>query len=87
MRIGTVDSDANSTGLNAPLDLSIRRFQRSFYTYRKLFWLAPVARRCILEKSGVRRLRKRIGTVDSNANSTELKAALDLSIRRCQQSY
>jgi hypothetical protein len=55
-RISTVDSDANSTGLKAALDLSIRSFQRSFYTYRKLFWPAPVARRCILDKLRVWRL-------------------------------
>jgi hypothetical protein len=45
MRIG----DANFTQLNAPLNLSIWRFQRSFYTCRKLFWPAPVAGRCILD--------------------------------------
>jgi hypothetical protein len=45
MRIG----NANFTQLNTPLNLSIWRFQRSFYTCRKLFWLAPVAGRCILK--------------------------------------
>jgi hypothetical protein len=83
MRIG----DANFTRLNTPWNLSIWRFQRSFYTYRKLFWPAPVARRCFLENRRVWRLWKRIGTVDSDANSTGLKAALDLSLRRFQQSY
>jgi hypothetical protein len=77
MRIG----DANFTQLKAPLDLSIRRFHRSFYTYRSPFWEAPVVRRCILENRRVRRLWTRIGTVDSDANSTGLKAPLFLSIR------
>jgi hypothetical protein len=45
MRIG----DANFTQLNTPLNLSIRRFQRRFYTYRRQFWQAPVVRRCFLE--------------------------------------
>jgi hypothetical protein len=44
MRIG----DANFTQLNTPLNLSIRRVSRSLYTYRKVFWPSPVARRCIL---------------------------------------
>jgi hypothetical protein len=66
----------------------MRHFQRSVWTYRKLFWQAPVARRCILEEPGVRRLRKQIGTVDSrNANSTVLKAGLDLSMRHFQRSF
>jgi hypothetical protein len=56
MRIGTVDSDANSTGLKAASGLSIRRFSRSVYTYRKSFWPTPVARRCILEDRHVWRL-------------------------------
>jgi hypothetical protein len=77
MRIG----DANFTQLNTPLNLSIRRFQRSFDTHRKPFWLAPVARRCLLEDRRVWRLWTRIGTVDSDANSTGLKAPLGLSIR------
>jgi hypothetical protein len=45
---GSLDRDAISTRLNAPLNLSIQRFPRSLYTYRKLLWPAPVARRCIL---------------------------------------
>jgi hypothetical protein len=40
--------DAIFTRFNAPLNLSIQRFPRSLYTYRKIFWPAPVARRCIL---------------------------------------
>jgi hypothetical protein len=51
-----LDGDANFTRLNAALDVSIRHFQRSYYTYRKLFWPAPVARRCILEDRHVWRL-------------------------------
>jgi hypothetical protein len=85
-RIGTVDSDANSTGLKAPLFLSIRCFQRRFYTYRRPFLHPPVVRRCFLENRRVWRLWKRIGTVDSNANSTGLKAGLDLSMRDFQRS-
>jgi hypothetical protein len=81
MRIG----DANFTQLNTPLDLSRRRFQRRFYTYRRRFWQAPVVRRCLLENRMVWRLWTRIGTVDSDANSTGLKAPLDLSIRRFQR--
>jgi hypothetical protein len=46
MRIG----DANFTQLNTPLNLSIRRFQRRFYTYRRQFWQAPVVRRCFLKE-------------------------------------
>jgi hypothetical protein len=42
------NGDANFTRLNAPFNLSVQRFPRSLYTYRKLFWPAPVARRCIL---------------------------------------
>jgi hypothetical protein len=86
-RIGTVDSDANSIGLKAASDLSVKDFQRSFYTYRKLFWPAPVALRCFLENRRVWRLRTRNGTVDSDANFTRLKAPLDLSIRRFQRSF
>jgi hypothetical protein len=52
MRIG----DANFTQLNTPLNLSIRRFQRRLYTYRKQFWQAPVVRRCFLEDRHVWRL-------------------------------
>jgi G:T-mismatch repair DNA endonuclease (very short patch repair protein) len=52
----SLDGDANFTRLNARLNLSIRNVQRSFYTYRKLFWPAPVARRCILEDRHVWRL-------------------------------
>jgi hypothetical protein len=85
-RIGTVDSDANSTGLKAPLGLSIRCFQRTLYTYRRPLWQAPVVRRCILENRRVRRLWTRIGTVDSDANSTGLKAPLGLSIRCFQRT-
>jgi hypothetical protein len=78
MRIG----DANFTQLNTPLHLSIRRFQRRFYTYRRQIWPAPVVRRCFVENRMVWRLWTQIGTVDSDANSTGLKAPLHLSIRR-----
>jgi hypothetical protein len=54
--ICTMDSNTNFTRMKAPLDLSIRRFQRSFYMYRELFLPAPVARRCILEDRHVWRL-------------------------------
>jgi hypothetical protein len=84
---GSLDGDANFNRLNAALDVSIWRFQGSSYTYKVPFWPAPVVRRCILENQRVWRLRKRIGTVDSDANSTGLKAALDLSIKRFQRSY
>jgi hypothetical protein len=40
MRIG----DANFTQLSTPLHLSIRRFQRRFYTYRRQIWPAPAVR-------------------------------------------
>jgi hypothetical protein len=82
-----MDSKTNFTRLKAALDLSIRRFHRSFCTYGTTFQPVPVVRRCILEKLGVWRMRKRIGTVDSDANSTGLKAALDLSIRRFQRRF
>jgi hypothetical protein len=52
MRIG----DANFTQLNTPLNLSIRRFQGRFYTYKRQFWQAPVVRRCFLEDRHVWRL-------------------------------
>jgi hypothetical protein len=79
MRIG----DANFTQLNTPLNLSIRRFQRRFYTYRRQYWLTPVARRCILEDRHVWRL---YGSWDGDANFTRLNARLNLSIRRFQRS-
>jgi hypothetical protein len=67
--VGAVDAnwpytgDANFTRLKAALDLSIRRFHQSFYTYRSLFWQAPVVRRCLLENRRVWRLWKRIGSI------------------------
>jgi hypothetical protein len=84
LRMGTVDSDANSTGLKAPLDLSIWRFQRGFYTYRGLFWPAPVAGRFILQ---VQRLWRLYGSWDGDANFTRLNARLNLSIRHVQRSF
>jgi hypothetical protein len=75
--------DANFTGLKAPLDLLIQRFYRSLYTYRSLFWEAPVVGRCLLENRTVWRLWKRIG----DANFTRMKAALDLAIRRFQRCF
>jgi hypothetical protein len=86
-QIGTVDSNANSTGLKAAFDLSIRCFQRSVYTYGKPFWPVPVVQRGFLQNRRVWRMRKRIGTVDSDANSTGLKAALYLSIWHFQRSF
>jgi hypothetical protein len=82
-----VDGDGNLSRMKAPLNFSIRRFQRGFYTYRKLFWPVPVVRRGFLQHRRVWRMRMRIGTVDSDANSTALKAALDLSIRRFLHSF
>jgi hypothetical protein len=51
-----MDTKTNFTRLKAALDLSIRRFHRSFYTYGKPFWTVPVTRRCILEDRHVWRL-------------------------------
>jgi hypothetical protein len=51
-----LDRDANFTRLDAALDVSIRCFQRSFYTHRMLFWPASVVRRCFLENRHVWRL-------------------------------
>jgi putative protein kinase ArgK-like GTPase of G3E family len=81
--ISPVDSDADFTQLKAALELSIRRLQRSFYTYRRLVWQAPVVRRYFLEKRGVWGLWKRIG----DAILSQMKAMLDLSIRRCQRGF
>jgi hypothetical protein len=81
-----MDGDGNLSRMKAPLNLSIRRFQRGFYTYRKLFWPVAMVRRGFLQKRRVWRMRMRIGTVDSDANSTGLKAPLDLSIRCFQRS-
>jgi hypothetical protein len=86
-RIGTLDSDANSTGLKAALDLSIQRFQRSFHTYGTLYWAPLVVRRRLLENRRVWRLRKQIGIVDSDADFTRLKAPLHLSIRCFQRRF
>jgi hypothetical protein len=84
---GSLDGDANRSQFQAASGLSIRRFPRTLYRYRYVFWPAPVPRRCFLENQRVWRLRKRIGTVDSDANSTGLKAALDLSLRCFEKSY
>jgi hypothetical protein len=54
--ICTMDSNTNFTRMKAPLDLSMRRFQRSFYTHRVPFWPAPVVRRCFVENRRVWRL-------------------------------
>jgi hypothetical protein len=80
--LGSLDGDANFTRMKAALDLSVRDSQRSFYTYIRPFWQTPVVRRCFVENRMVWRLWTQIGTVDSDANSTGLKAPLDLSIRR-----
>jgi hypothetical protein len=82
-RIRTVDSDASSTGLKAPSDLSIQRFLRSFNTYRRPFWQVPVVRRCLLENRRVGGLLIRIG----DAYFTQLNAPLNLSIQRFYQSF
>jgi hypothetical protein len=79
--------DANFTRLKAALDLSIRPFQRRFHTYIRPSCQGPVVRRCFLEDRRVWRLRKRIRTVDSDANSTGLKAPSDLSIQRFLRSF
>jgi hypothetical protein len=80
--LGSLDGDANFTRLNAHLNLSMWHFQRRLHTCRYVLWPAPVVRRCFLENQMVWRLWTRIGgTVDSDANSTGLKAALDLSLR------
>jgi hypothetical protein len=84
---GHYTGEAIFTRLKAPLDLSIWRFQRSFYTYKRPLWEAPVVRRCFLENRYVWRLWTQNGTVDSDANFTRLKAPLDLSIRRCQRCF
>jgi hypothetical protein len=79
MRIG----DANFTQLNTPLNLSIRRFQRSFYTYRRPSWQTPVHRRCISENRRVGGLLMRIG----DANFTQLNTPLNLSIWCFQRRF
>jgi uncharacterized membrane protein YbaN (DUF454 family) len=79
MRIG----DANFTRLNARLNLSIWRFQRSFYTYKRPFWQTLVLRRCISENRRVGGLLMRIG----DANFTRLNARLNLSIWRFQRRF
>jgi hypothetical protein len=50
LRFGPHTGDANFTRMKAPLDLSIRRIQGAFHTYRRLFWEVPVARRLFLDK-------------------------------------
>jgi hypothetical protein len=80
---GSLDRDANFTRLNAALDVPRWHFQRSFYTYRTLFWPAPVARRCILGNRSVGGLLMRIG----DANFTQLNTPLNLSIWRFQRSF
>jgi hypothetical protein len=81
---GHYTGEAIFTQLKAALDVSIRRFQRRFYTYRKLLWVAPVARRCFLENRHVWRL---YGSWDDHANVTRLNAALDVSIWHFQRSF
>jgi hypothetical protein len=44
-----LDGDANFTRLKVASGLSIRRFPRSVYTYRYVFWPLPVVRRCFLK--------------------------------------
>jgi hypothetical protein len=87
VRIATEDGDANFNGLKAPLKLSIRHFQRVFYTYRRLCWPAPEVRRRFLENRRPRGCRcelpLRIGDPKLNA----LKAPLSLSIRRFQRVF
>jgi hypothetical protein len=78
-----LDRDANFTRMKAALYLSVRDFQRSFYTYRKLFWQTPVLRRCISENRRVGGLLMRIG----DANFTQSNTPLTLSIRRFQRSF
>jgi hypothetical protein len=80
VRIG----DANFNRLKAPLELSIRHFQRVL-TYRTPFGQAPVVLRCFLENRRLGRLLVRIGTVDGDANFNRLKAPLRLSIRHFQR--
>jgi hypothetical protein len=80
---GSLDRDANFTRLNAALDLSVRDFQRSFYTYRRPFWQTPVVRRCISENRRVGGLLMRIG----DANFTQLNTPLNLSIRLFQRRF
>jgi hypothetical protein len=82
-RFGSLDRDANFTRMKAALDLSIWRFQRSFYTYRRPFWKTPVLRRCISENRRVGGLLMRIG----DANVTQLNTPLNLSIWRFQRSF
>jgi hypothetical protein len=53
---GHYTGEAIFTPLKAALDVLIKRFQRSFYTYRKLFWPVPVVRRFFLENRRVWRL-------------------------------
>jgi hypothetical protein len=79
---GSWDGDANFTRMKAALDLSVREFQRSFYTYRRPFWQTPVRRRCIPENRRVGGLLMRIG----DANFTQLNTPLNLSIRRFSRS-
>jgi hypothetical protein len=75
---GSLDRDANFTRMKAALDLSVRDFQRSFYTYKKPFWQMPVLRRCIPENRRVGGLLMRIG----DANFTQLNTPFNQSIRR-----
>jgi hypothetical protein len=80
---GSLDRDAHFTRLNAALDVSRWHFQRSSYTYRKLFWEAPVVRRCILGNRRVGGLLMRIGY----ANFTQLNVRLNLSIWHVPRSF
>jgi hypothetical protein len=56
LRMGAVNGDAKRSEFQAASGLSIRRFPRSLYAYRKLLWPAPVVRRCFLEDRHVWRL-------------------------------
>jgi hypothetical protein len=79
--LGSLDGDTNFTRMKAALGLSVRDFQRSFYTYRIPFWQTPVLRRCISENRKVGGLLMRIG----DANFTQFHTPLNLSIRRFQR--
>jgi hypothetical protein len=82
-RLWQLAGDAYFTRMNAALDLSVRDFQRSFYTYGRPFWQTPVLGRCIPENRRVGGLLMRIG----DANLTQLNTPLNLSIRRFQRRF
>jgi hypothetical protein len=73
-RFGTVDGDTHFARMKGELDLSVRDFQRSFYTYRRPFWQTPVLRLCTCENRRVGGLLMQIG----NENFTQLNAPLNL---------